>query len=334
MPRNINLALNFLETQWSSINDNKAKGVIAEIRLKEYLGLENITRLYSQVIPGGWIVAPGCVWEGCHDPTLSRIAVIPNFTEFNWSGHIQRHSFTAQVTATTYFGQAGIPVYFVDFAGNINDYIDKFVLPSSGNYPTPYPLIFKTVGANELEEVTVSEMMRSFKPRNGNIGMRAYKTGRLNVNVEPWNNASTVTELFWKEYVRYFLQKRYLVSNNDIDFFIVGNSRRAYPVELKSKTCVTGDTVTGDWFGLDAGTFVKLAFFVTAGNNMDAIYVVEEVNAQNQHLFWWGIKFSSVINGCSWVTQGGGTGMTGGNSTTIKIPKSLFSSLDTLLPTL
>jgi len=334
MPTNRRVALNFLETQWSSINDNKAKGVIAEIRFKEYLRIEEVSRLYFQVIPGGWIISPGCTWEQCQKPTQNRIAIIPNMTGFEWSGDIQAHSFIAQVIASTYFGQAGIPVYFAEIDGTIAEHVNSFAIPRSQDYSTRYPLLFKTTGTNELVNASIIEMMRCFRFRNGNVGMRAYRTGRLAPDSEPWSNAPTVTELFWKEYVRYYLQKRYLVSNNDIDFFLVGNSRRAYPVELKSKTCVTGDNSTGDWFGLDAGTFVKLAFFVTAGNNMDALYVVEEVDEQYQHQVWWGAKFSTIINGCSWVTQGGGVGMTGGSSTTIKIPKHVFTRLDLLLPNL
>lgn len=334
MPSSINQAINFLETQWSSINENKTKGVLAEIRFINYLYSTQVKPLYFQIIPGGWIMTPGQTWTKCITPTAHRIAIIPNLTKFSWSPQLRTHSFTAQVIAHTYFGHAGIPVYFSDIDISINQYEAQFLIPSSKNYVTPYPLIFKTVGENGLEQVKLENMMANFKPRNGFAGMRSYSTGRLNPTILPWNDPSTVTELFWKEYVRYFIQVRYLVSNNDVDFFLVSNSRKAYPVELKSKSCVKNDKTIGDWFGLDAGTYVKLSFFISSGNNMDALYVVEEVNNTGQHLQWLGIRFSKLLNCCSWVTQGGGTGMTGGNSTTIKVPKTMFTELSQLLPTL
>ena len=37
MPGSLAQALEFLETQWSSINDNKIKGSEAEIRFRHYL---------------------------------------------------------------------------------------------------------------------------------------------------------------------------------------------------------------------------------------------------------------------------------------------------------
>lgn len=334
MPNSLEQAVNFLETQWYSINDNKSKGVLAEIRFKEYLSSTDVRPLYFQVIPGGWIMTPGQVWENCQDPTTHRIAVIPNMNSFSWSPELIPHSFTAQVIAHTYFGHAGIPVYFADINYSITEYEPRFSLPASRNYLVSYPLIFKTVGENGLDEVGFEDMMANFKPRNGYTGMRANPTGRLDITSTPWNNPSIITELFWKEYVRYYIQVSYLVSNNDIDFFLVSNSRKAYPVELKSKSCVTNDKTIGDWFGLDAGTYVKLSFFISSGNNMDALYVVEEVNDADEHQQWLGIRFSELVNCCSWVTQGGGRGMTGGSSTTIKVPKTMFTELNQLLPTL
>ena len=47
MASNINQAINFLETQWSSINENKAKGVLAEIRFIDYLSSTQLRPLYS-----------------------------------------------------------------------------------------------------------------------------------------------------------------------------------------------------------------------------------------------------------------------------------------------
>jgi hypothetical protein len=125
----------------------------------------------------------------------------------------------------------------------------------------------------------------------------------------------------------------YLVSNNDLDLFIVGQSGSAYPVELKSKSPVV-DSSLGDWFGLDVGPFAKMTFFTANSMNTDALYVVQEVDEFRNHIEWLALKFTDLVKNCSWVIQSGGKGMMGGASSTIKIPKAAFTPLDKLLPRL
>ncbi|PSD44212.1 hypothetical protein C7E23_03035 [Elizabethkingia anophelis] len=67
---------------------------------------------------------------------------------------------------------------------------------------------------------------------------------------------------------------------------------------------------------------------------MEALYFVEEVDATGNTIEWWGIRFSELLKTCHWVSQSGGTGMGGGASATIKVPKISFQALSTLLPTL
>jgi hypothetical protein len=51
MPANIENAQRFLETQWSSINTNKIKGINAELRLESYLNTSVIRELDEYLIP-------------------------------------------------------------------------------------------------------------------------------------------------------------------------------------------------------------------------------------------------------------------------------------------
>lgn len=125
----------------------------------------------------------------------------------------------------------------------------------------------------------------------------------------------------------------YPVSNNDLDLFLLGNSGASYPVELKSKSPAT-DAILGDWFGIDIGPFAKLAFFTANSMNTDALYVVEEVDNQRNHIEWYGIKFTDLVKSCSWVGQAGGQGMSGGTSSTYKVPKAAFSQFSALLQSL
>ncbi|PSD44211.1 hypothetical protein C7E23_03030 [Elizabethkingia anophelis] len=133
-------------------------------------------------------------------------------------------------------------------------------MPATGNYPVSYTLDFYKIGASGLVSVPLANVTANFTTRNGLRGMRAYALNRIDRTIPVWSDTATVTELFWKEYARYFLHRQFLVSSNDLDFFIVGNSGRAYPIEFKSKTAAV-DNSLGDWFGIDIGPFSKLSFF-------------------------------------------------------------------------
>lgn len=330
MPRDIDYALRFLETQWSSINQNKLKGINAEVRLDAYLNSPAIRPMFDYIIPGGWILSPGKNTK-INPTTKGRIAILPIPKPFSWTLGLKTIPFAAQVLAESYFRQVGITTYFVFFDTNGNIQIENtFVVPAPRNYQISYQLEFYKIGANGLESVPLAQVTSNFTTRKGFIGMRAYALNRINRLDPTWSNTSIVTELFWKEYARYYLHKQFLVSSNDLDFFIVGKSGRAYPIEFKSKTVVVDNSI-GDWFGIDVGPFSKLSFFVSLSNNMEALYFVEEIDANGNTIEWWGIRFSQLLKICHWVSQSGGTGMGGGASVTIKIPRISFEPLNTFL---
>ncbi len=333
MPANIENAIRFLETQWSSINDNKIIGIEAEVRFENHLNSVPIRSLFQFIIPGGWIISPGNNRQTSL-PTKNRIAVLPIPKPFTWSGTINMPAFSGQVLAHSYFQQAGIEVYFAETNAvpNVTNEAN-FQYPEAGSYLRSYNVDFKRVGEHGLEVVPITTVMRNFSLRSGAMGMRVSSLHRIDRAQPLWGNTQTVTNLFWKDYVRYFLQRNYLVSNNDLDFFLVSNSGKSYPVEFKSKTVASGNEI-GDWFGIDVGPFAKLSYFTSLSNNMDAIYVVEEVDDDRNTIEWWAIKFSDLLKGCSWVQQGGGRGMGGGRSSTIKVPKQIFKRLANFLPSI
>jgi hypothetical protein len=324
MPENLESAIRFLETQWSSINQNKIKGINAEIRFERYLNSAAIRPLYDYIIPGGWILSPGKN-TNINPTTRGRIAILPIPTSFSWTNELPSIPFAAQV---------GIKTYFTKFETNGNPDIENaFVIPAPLNYQTTYPLEFYKVGSNGLTQVTIEEITANFTARTGLVGMRAYQINRVDRADPIWLSNNMVAELFWKEYSRYFLHRRFLVSSNDLDFFIVGKSGRAYPIEFKSKTVVI-DNSLGDWFGIDIGPFSKLSFFVSLSNNMEALYFVEEMDGAGNTLEWWGVKFSELLKNCHWVSQSGGLGMGGGASSTVKVPRVIFQPLSNFLTSL
>ncbi len=332
MPRTREEAINFLETQWSSINDNKLKGIHAEISFKSYLHENNV-----HYLPGGWILIPGknVIAE---IPPHEKICLLPVEYDFTWCGNTEALFETnvtpAQVSAYNYFRQLGVTTYFL-FPNEINQ--DNFILPTKSegtrraNYPKSYDLSFKTISpTGDFIEVPFTTVMSQFSPRKGNIGLRCYSQNRLNPINPPWDNTELVKSLFWFEYARYYCQINYLVSNNDLDLFLVGNSGKSYPVELKSKTPAHSQSL-GDWFGIDIGPYAKMSFFTANSMNTDALYIVQEVDDDRNHIDWLGILFTDLVKSCFWVGQAGGTGMMGGDSSTIKIPKAAFVPLGNLL---
>lgn len=330
MPSSIDGAIRFLETQWSSINENKLKGIKAEVDFRGYLKKKKV-----HYIPGGWILSPG---KNTHVeiPSKEKICLLPIEIGFSWvsTGQGGNNITPALMSAYNYFRQVGVTTYFV-----VPEPIDEvgFKLPSKKQgatramYPRSYNLLFKKISSNgQFEDVNMSDVMKNFPHRNGNIGMRCNQVNRIDRNKVPWNDAEIVRDLFWFEYARYYCQVEYLVSNNDLDLFIIGTSGSAYPVELKSKLPVEDDKL-GDWFGLDIGPFAKMSFFTSNSMNTDALYVVEEVDEQRNHIAWLGIKFTELVKSCCWVGQAGGQGMMGGASSTIKVPKAAFDLLEDLL---
>ena len=162
MPSSIDGAIKFLETQWSSINDNKLKGIKAEVDFRDYLENKNV-----HYIPGGWILSPGKN-TNVEIPCQEKICLLPIEIDFSWvnSGQGNNNITPALISAYNYFRQVGVITYFV-----VPESIDEnsFKLPSKRQgttkaiYPRPYSLLFKTILPNgQLEDVNISDVMINF----------------------------------------------------------------------------------------------------------------------------------------------------------------------------
>lgn len=333
MPDSIYAAINFLETQWSSINQNKLKGILAELRLKAFLQARG-----TYFGPGAWIVVPGKA-DKTPVPTAAKVCLIPRGWRFSWQTGTQGEMplSPAELSAYNYFRQVGMQAFFVE---PVDPDERKFELPSRraqkepARFPTSYALALKQIApSGHFRTVTVGDAFSLFPARSGQVGLRCNEIGRLPATMAPWNVPDVVSELFWFEYTRFYFQVSYLMSNNDLDMYLIGTSGAAYPLELKSKKPAESAAI-GDWFGIDIGPFAKLAYFTANAMHTDALYVVEEVDDVGAFVNWLAIRYTELVKACSWVGQGGGAGMTGGASSTYKIPKAAFSPLSTLLPTL
>ncbi len=85
----------------------------------------------------------------------------------------------------------------------------------------------------------------------------------------------------------------------------------------------------GEYFGLDLGPFVKLAFYAARRGNLRSLFIVREIDAPAERnlVDWWYITFEELAQWASWVPQSGGKTMGGGGSTVVKIPKDRFAML-------
>src|SRR6185437_5206309 len=203
MPGTLDSAIDFLETQWSSINENKLKGIAAEIRFEAHLNSPAIQNLYEYIIPGGWILTPAKKTM-VNPVTKGRIAIIPIPTSFSWSPDLVQLPFAAMVLATSYFRQTGIMTYFAKFETNGAAAIETgFHIPVSGAHHTSYDLQFYKTGAAGLQEVQITTVLANFTSRTGMKGLRSHETGRFDRNTPVWTNGHIVSNLFWKEYARF-----------------------------------------------------------------------------------------------------------------------------------
>lgn len=136
-----------------------------------------------------------------------------------------------------------------------------------------------------------------------------------------------LTEEFLKEHLRVSMQSIFMSEISDIDGIFWGN-QFTYPLEIKEKTSAV-DRNLGEYFGIDVGPFVKLAYYAAMRGNLHSLFVVREIEDTTSRALrqWWYIKFDQLARFASWNQQGGGTNMRGGASTVVKIPKDQFRPL-------
>lgn len=164
--------------------------------------------------------------------------------------------------------------------------------------------------------------IRNFGDRGRRFNFLRYHT---NANLVPMQS---LPEEFTKEHIRVYFQNQFMCEMSDIDGIIWGQ-QYTYPIEIKEKTA-GNDSKVGDYFGIDVGPFVKLAFYAAKKGNLHSLFFVREINntIDRQLVNWWFITFDKLAQFASWVPMGGGTNMQGGGSTVVKIPKVEFSPLN------
>lgn len=300
----------FLSKSLSSLNKNKLRGMLAEIRLREYL---NDIGFGGNVSAGGWI-ARSVLNEGVSQFGENTVALFPETITPGTLYPVQRNppspSYGLHTICST-MHQIGIRSYFcsASFAddGDARSAIWKAVelgIPNMGAY------------------TSLTDAISGFPARERKYN---FLNNRSDVSALP---DQAVPEEFTKELLRVSFQSAFMAEISDIDGILWGR-QYTYPLEIKEKTAAC-DRKLGEYFGLDVGPFVKLAFYAAKRGNLHSIFVVREIDDEGSRnlVQWRFITFDVLAQYASWVFGGGGRNMQGGTSSVVKIPKSRFWVLD------
>lgn len=296
----------FLGKSISSINQNKVNGMLAEIDLRNTLTALGYGNNISQ---GGWIVRN--VGNGVfahHTSVLFPMTIQPN-TNYPVGRVLQTAPHGLHTICST-MHQIGVHSFFcVPSIGVHNDFnsitwqIQQLGIPVSPPY------------------APLTTRITNFSLRSRNYNFLRYNTA---ANIIP---TASLADEFTKEHLRVSFQNHFMCEMSDIDGIFWGQ-QFTYPLEIKEKTAAN-DSKVGDYFGIDVGPFVKLAFYAAKKGNLHSLFFVREINnTTNRNLVnWWFITFDRLAQFASWVSVGGGRNMQGGGSTVVKIPKAEFSPL-------
>ncbi len=296
----------YLSKSISSLNRNKLNGILSEVDFRNYvssIGFE------QRVSAGGWIAR-------CEGPGNFSHHIVAFFPEVICPD--QNYSPSRELpdpphglhTICSTLHQIGIHSYFCT-PKIVNNNVDWSYIQLG--LPTKQPYL------------TFPDNISGFNERTRKYNFLKYKTDVSSIPTH------SLPEEFSKESLRVTFQNKYLAEISDIDGIIWGN-QFTYPIEIKEKT-VANDRRIGDYFGLDIGPFVKLAFYAAKRGNLHSLYVVREIDdVESRNLVnWWCITFDKMAQFASWVYSEGGRNMQGGRSATVKIPKAEFDHFNITL---
>lgn len=305
---NLDVMRSFLTRSISSMNRNKLNGLLAEVELRDHLSQIGFA---GQISPGGWIARR----EGAGEFGRNTVVMFPETVAPDVDYSPNRQTPTPNLglhTICATFHQSGIAAFFCAATiASENDYNSLSWQAVQLGLPTEQP--FESFPACLADH---------FRPRTRRYNFLKYRT---NAEIIP---REALPEEFSKEHLRVSFQTSFMSEISDVDGIFWGR-QYTYPLEIKEKT-VANDQRIGEYFGLDLGPFVKLAFYAAKRGNLHSLFVVREIDSiETRNLVaWWYITYETLAQYASWVPQGGGTNMGGGGSTVVKIPKAKFRELN------
>ncbi|MBX3662555.1 MAG: hypothetical protein KF804_08905 [Burkholderiales bacterium] len=286
------------------LNQNKLRGLLAEVDFRNHLARLGFA---NRISLGGWIARR----TGPGEFGQSTVAIFPEVISDGSilsASRISPEPSRGLHTICATFHQIGIHGYYcVPDVRVVND--ANGLSWQAVQLGTP----------NENPFMSLNEALSPYlRARSRQYNFLSYKT---DVSTIPDPH---VAEEFLKEHLRVSFQSSFMAEVSDIDGIFWGQ-QYTYPLEIKEKTSAN-DRSLGEFFGLDVGPFVKLAYYAAKRGNLHSMFVVREISdTETRELRqWWFITFDKLAQFASWNQQGGGTNMRGGGSTVVKIPKDQF----------
>lgn len=297
----------YLGTSISSMNLNKLHGLLAEVDLRRHLSALGYA---DRVSPGGWIARREGPGTFAHNTIVFFPEVILPGTSYAANRQKPQPSHGLHTICST-FHQTGISAYYCAASVGADDDCSSVTWESVQlGLPTEQP--YKPFPDSIID----------FSLRSRRYNFLQYETDTEQIPDQ------SVAEEFSKENIRVIFQSRFMSQISDLDGIFWGQ-QYTYPLEIKEKTAGS-DNRMGEFFGLDLGPFVKLAYYAAKRGNLHSLFVVKEIESieRRELVDWWFIPFDRLARFASWVPQQGGANMLGGRSTVVQIPKSEFSPLN------
>ncbi len=297
----------YLGRSIASLNENKLRGLLAEIDFRSRLGQLGFS---ERVSVGGWIARRVGAGEFAHQTAVFFPETLAPDTDYPAGRQLPDPPHGLHTICST-FHQTGISAYFV--AATV----------AADNDPASLRWNAVQLGLPAAQEY---QQFPSCVEDEFPLRPRRYNYLRFHANVAGIPS-DAVAEEFAKEHLRVTFQNHFLSEISDVDGIFWGQ-QFTYPLEIKEKMPAMSNRL-GAYFGLDVGPFVKLAHYVARRGNLHSLFVVREI-ADLQHrelLTWWFITFDQLARFASWVPMPGGTSMGGGRSSVVCIPKAEFREL-------
>jgi hypothetical protein len=299
--------LGYLSRSIASFNQNKLLGLLAEVNLRNYLTSIGYAQRVSL---GGWIFRNNRSEHFGRRAVVAFPEIVEPDTFYGMSRDLPFPPQGLHAIGTT-FHQSGIHAYYC--AATINE---------SDNAES---ISWRTVQLGLPEEQRYNTFPEGIEGFTARIRRHNFLSNHADVSLIP---ESAVPEEFSKENLRVAFHTRYFAEISDVDGVFWGQ-QHTYPLEIKEKTAGTDDGI-GEYFGLDIGPFVKLAFYAAKRGNLKSLFIVREIDdEQTRNLRqWWFITFEELAQVASWLGLPGGPNMRGGRSTVVRIPKTQFTPLN------
>jgi hypothetical protein len=291
----------------ASLNQNKLRGLLAEIDFRSHLASLGFA---DRVSRGGWIARRVGAGDFAHSTAVFFPETIQPGVEIPLERVLPQPDHGLHTICAT-FHQTGISAFFCAAEVAMDDSPDSLSwkaiqlgLPTQQEY-RPFPKCVDDI----------------FSPRGRRYN---YLRNHTDTTTIP---ESAVAEEFSKEHLRVSIQNAFMAEVSDVDGIFWGR-QFTYPLEIKEKTAAENSKL-GPYFGLDVGPFVKLAHYAARRGNLHSLFVVREIDGTETRNLrnWWFITFERLATFASWVPMAGGRNMGGGNSSVVCIPKCEFSPL-------